>query len=36
VIGADGSLTGFGSGLPRKQWLLDHERRHAPKVPAGN
>jgi methylated-DNA-[protein]-cysteine S-methyltransferase len=27
VIGADGSLTGFGSGLPRKQWLLDHERR---------
>jgi len=30
VIGADGSLTGFGSGLPRKQWLLDHERRFAP------
>jgi methylated-DNA-[protein]-cysteine S-methyltransferase len=29
VIGADGSLTGFGSGLPRKQWLLDHERRFA-------
>jgi methylated-DNA-[protein]-cysteine S-methyltransferase len=27
VIGADGSLTGFGSGLPRKQWLLDHERQ---------
>jgi methylated-DNA-[protein]-cysteine S-methyltransferase len=27
VIGADGSLTGFGSGLPRKRWLLDHERR---------
>jgi len=26
VIGADGSLRGFGSGLPRKQWLLDHER----------
>jgi methylated-DNA-[protein]-cysteine S-methyltransferase len=26
VIGADGSLTGFGGGLPRKQWLLDHER----------
>jgi methylated-DNA-[protein]-cysteine S-methyltransferase len=32
VIGADGSLTGFGSGLPRKQWLLDHERRFAPIV----
>jgi methylated-DNA-[protein]-cysteine S-methyltransferase len=30
VIGADGSLTGFGSGLPRKQWLLDHERRFTP------
>jgi len=29
VIGADGSLTGFGSGLGRKQWLLDHERRFA-------
>jgi methylated-DNA-[protein]-cysteine S-methyltransferase len=26
VIGADGSLTGYGGGLPRKQWLLDHER----------
>jgi methylated-DNA-[protein]-cysteine S-methyltransferase len=25
VIGADGSLTGFGGGLPAKQWLLDHE-----------
>ena len=26
VIGADGSLTGFGGGLPRKQWLLSMER----------
>jgi methylated-DNA-[protein]-cysteine S-methyltransferase len=25
VIGANGSLTGFGGGLPRKQWLLSHE-----------
>jgi methylated-DNA-[protein]-cysteine S-methyltransferase len=25
VIGADGSLTGFGGGLPRKIWLLEHE-----------
>jgi methylated-DNA-[protein]-cysteine S-methyltransferase len=25
VIGADGSLTGFGGGLPRKRWLLGHE-----------
>jgi methylated-DNA-[protein]-cysteine S-methyltransferase len=25
VIGADASLTGYGGGLPRKRWLLDHE-----------
>jgi methylated-DNA-[protein]-cysteine S-methyltransferase len=25
VIGADGSLTGFGGGLGRKSWLLRHE-----------
>src|SRR5947207_3065925 len=28
VIGADGSLTGYGGGLPKKRWLLDHEARH--------
>lgn len=29
VIGKDGSLTGYGGGLQRKQWLLDHEQgRH--------
>ena len=28
VVGADGSLTGFGGGLPRKRWLLAHEARH--------
>jgi methylated-DNA-[protein]-cysteine S-methyltransferase len=27
VVGADGSLTGFGGGLPAKAWLLDHELR---------
>lgn len=27
VIGADGSLTGFGGGIERKRWLLDHESR---------
>lgn len=27
VIGADGTLTGFGGGLPIKEQLLDHERR---------
>lgn len=25
VIGADGSLTGYGGGLQRKRWLLEHE-----------
>lgn len=25
VIGADGSLTGYGGGLERKTWLLRHE-----------
>ena len=25
VIGADGSLTGFGGGIERKRWLLAHE-----------
>ncbi len=25
VIGRDGRLTGYGGGLPRKQWLLTHE-----------
>lgn len=26
VIGANGSLTGYGGGMERKRWLLDHER----------
>lgn len=30
VIGADGSLTGFGGGLPAKRYLLEHERRNRP------
>ena len=25
VIGADGTLVGYGGGLDRKRWLLDHE-----------
>ena len=25
VIGKDGSLTGYGGGLDRKRWLLQHE-----------
>jgi methylated-DNA-[protein]-cysteine S-methyltransferase len=26
VVGSDGSLVGFGGGLPVKAWLLHHER----------
>mgnify|MGYP001078004647 CR=1 FL=1 len=29
VVGADASLTGYGGGLHRKRWLLDHEARWA-------
>jgi methylated-DNA-[protein]-cysteine S-methyltransferase len=25
IIGSNGSLTGYGGGLDRKRWLLDHE-----------
>ena len=27
VIGANGALTGYGGGLERKRWLLQHEQR---------
>lgn len=26
VIGSDGKMVGFGSGIWRKEWLLDHEK----------
>jgi methylated-DNA-[protein]-cysteine S-methyltransferase len=29
VIGANKSLTGYGGGLPRKRWLLQHEAKFA-------
>jgi methylated-DNA-[protein]-cysteine S-methyltransferase len=29
VIGSNGSLTGYGGGLERKRWLLEHEGRCA-------
>ncbi len=31
VIGTDGSLTGYGGGLQRKKWLLEHEAKHTGK-----
>jgi AraC family transcriptional regulator of adaptative response/methylated-DNA-[protein]-cysteine methyltransferase len=32
VIGSDGRLTGYGGGLKRKKWLLDHEKRYSGKA----
>lgn len=34
VIGADGTLTGYGWGLDRKEWLLRHEGALPPPAPA--
>lgn len=27
VIGKDGSMTGYGGGIARKTWLLEHEKK---------
>ena len=32
VIGANGSLTGYGGGMERKRWLLQHESPRAPSI----
>lgn len=32
VIGADGALVGYGGGLMRKKWLLEHEKRYSGKA----
>lgn len=29
VIGENGALVGYGGGLPRKKWLLEHEQKNA-------
>jgi AraC family transcriptional regulator, regulatory protein of adaptative response / methylated-DNA-[protein]-cysteine methyltransferase len=29
VVGSNGRLTGYGGGLKRKKWLLDHEKRYS-------
>ena len=29
VIGADGNLIGYGGGLERKRWLIDHEKKNS-------
>lgn len=32
VIGDNGSLVGYGGGLPKKKWLLEHEAKHSGKT----
>jgi methylated-DNA-[protein]-cysteine S-methyltransferase len=34
VVAADGALHGYGGGLERKRWLLEHERAHTPATAA--
>lgn len=29
IIGSDGNLTGYGGGLARKEWLINHEKKHS-------
>jgi len=31
VIGDNGSLVGYGGGVPKKKWLLEHEAKHSGK-----
>ena len=33
VVGSNGTLTGYGGGLERKAWLLNHEARWRPGLP---
>jgi methylated-DNA-[protein]-cysteine S-methyltransferase len=35
LVGANGALTGYGGGIERKRWLLDHEARHVGDRPTG-
>jgi methylated-DNA-[protein]-cysteine S-methyltransferase len=36
VVGTDGRLTGYGSGIDRKAWLLAHERAAAGAMDIGH
>ena len=35
VIGADGTMVGYGGGLDRKKWLLEHEKKYSGKPVEG-
>jgi AraC family transcriptional regulator of adaptative response/methylated-DNA-[protein]-cysteine methyltransferase len=28
IIGKDGKMTGYGGGISRKEWLIEHERNN--------
>ncbi|MGE5915555.1 methylated-DNA--[protein]-cysteine S-methyltransferase, partial [Klebsiella pneumoniae] len=28
IIGKDGTMTGYGGGISRKEWLIEHERNY--------
>ena len=28
IIGKDGAMTGYGGGISRKEWLIEHERNN--------
>jgi methylated-DNA-[protein]-cysteine S-methyltransferase len=30
IVGASGQLTGYGGGVERKAWLLEHEAQNLP------
>jgi AraC family transcriptional regulator of adaptative response/methylated-DNA-[protein]-cysteine methyltransferase len=32
IIGSDGQLVGYGGGLNRKKWLINHERKYSGKT----
>jgi len=32
IIGSDGSLIGYGGGIKRKKWLIDHEKKYSGKA----
>ena len=36
LVGSNGALTGYGGGIHRKRWLLDHERRSCCRSPNWN
>ncbi len=36
IVRSDGGLGGYGGGLHRKEWFLEHERNHMPMIKNGH